>query len=175
MDLSQSLRHGSGPLLARRRMVVGASLAAMASLGVVALYQMGILPHLPDPPLPGFDADKVHGSSEAYARLAVPDAMLGLGSYAITTALAAMGGPDRAATQPWIPLALSGKVVFDLAQAGRLTINEVTVQHALSAWSLVATGATCLAGALAVAEVRAVVHGFSHQGNDEERTSHHGV
>lgn len=161
-DLSLRLRHGAGPALGRRRAVVGASLAAMGSLGVIALYQVGIVGHLPDPPLPGFDADAVHGSKEAYAVLATPDAVLGLSSYAVTALLAAIGGEDRATAQPWLPLALAGKVLFDLAQAGRLTRNEITEQHALSAWSLLATGATCATAVLVVPEARAALQRLRH-------------
>ncbi|MGH2410521.1 MAG: vitamin K epoxide reductase family protein [Chloroflexota bacterium] len=160
-ELSQSLRHGSGTFLARRRAVVGASLAAMGSLGVIALYQLGMIAHLPDPPLPGFDADKVHGSASAYALLAAPDAMLGLGSYAATTLLAAMGGPDRATARPWLPLALAGKAAFDVAQAGRLTLNEVRKQHALSAWSVVTAAATGATAVLVVPETRAALRRLS--------------
>jgi len=154
-ELGSSLRHGSGADMARRRAMIGASLAALGSLGVIALYQLGVIGSLPDPPLPGFDADKVHGSAEAYAILSTPDAMLGLGSYAATAALAAMGAPNRAITRPWIPLALAAKVAFDLAQAGRLTLNEVTEQRALSAWSMITTGATLATAALVVPEARA--------------------
>jgi len=161
-ELSRQLRHGVGPFLGRRRAVVGASLAAMGSLGVIALFQMGIIGHLPDPPLPRFDADAVHGSAEAYAVLATPDAVLGLGSYAVTAMLAVIGGEDRATAQPWLPLALAGKVLFDLAQAGRLTLNEVTEQHALSAWSLVTTGATCVMAVLTVPETRAALRRLLH-------------
>lgn len=152
--LGLALRQGAGRDLGRRRAMVGVSLAAMASLGVVALYQVGIVGRLPDPPLPGFDADAVHGSAAAYAILATPDAVLGLGSYAVTALLAALGGPDRATAQPWLPLALAGKVLFDLAQAGRLTWNELTEQHALSAWSLLTAGATCVTAVLVVPETR---------------------
>ena len=49
------------------------------------VYQIGLIAHLPDPPLPGFDADKVHGSAKAYALFAVPDAAIGLTSYAVTS------------------------------------------------------------------------------------------
>lgn len=162
-DLGLQLRRGAGTVLGRRRAAVGASLAAMASLGVIALYQVGIISHLPDPPLPGFDADKVHGSAEAYALLATPDSILGLGSYAATGVLAAIGGADRAATQPWLPLALAGKVLFDLAQAARLTLNEVTEQRALSAWSLLTAGASVLTAALVVPEARAALRRLWHR------------
>ncbi len=38
---------------------------------------MGIIEHLPEPPLPYFDADKVDAAAEAYAKLSTPDAVIG--------------------------------------------------------------------------------------------------
>lgn len=171
-DLSRRLRHDDGPFLARRRIMAGLSLAAMGSLGVVALYQVGIVDRLPDPPLPGFDADRVHGSAQAYAMLATPDAFLGLGSYAGTAALAVMGGPDRAGTRPWIPLALAAKVACDLGLVGLLTWNELTVQRALSLWSLLPAGASCATALLVIPEARAALqHVTSHQGGTAHEPS----
>jgi uncharacterized membrane protein len=151
--------------LARRRAMIGASLAAMGSLGVVALYQVGLTAHLPDPPLPSFDADSVHGSDEAYLWLGTPDALLGLASYATTAILAAAGGPDRASVQPWIPLALAMKVTVDVATASALTGTALTQQHALSAWSLLVTGATGAMALLVVPEARAALASLYRAGD----------
>ena len=159
---SQWLRQGSGAFLAGRRAAAGASLAAMGSLGLIALYQLGLIGHLPDPPLPGFDADMVHGSPEAYALLAAPDALLGLCSYAATALLAGMGGPDRATAQSWLPLALAAKVAFDLIQGARLTREELTEQRALSAWSLLVTGASGATALLILPEARAALYALTH-------------
>ncbi len=108
-QLGRELREGTGDFLDGRR--AGAVLAAvsMASLAVVALYQLGVLKRLPEPPIPGLDAEKVNGSTEAYQLLKTPDAVLGLGSYAATLGLVAMGGADRAQTQPWIPTRARGE------------------------------------------------------------------
>ncbi len=140
--LSSELRQGSGGHLRQRRWTVGLSLTAAASMGLISLYQMGIIKHLPEPPLPGFNADKVDAAPEAYKTLSMPDAVLGLGSYAATMTLAAMGGADRARTQPWIPLALAAKVAIDVSQAGRLTVNQWTKQKAFCFWCLTASAAT---------------------------------
>jgi hypothetical protein len=145
----------AGAALAERRAIAGLSLLAMASMGYVALYQLGIIKGLPDPPLPGFDANAVHTSREAYALFALPDAVLGMGSYAVTLALATAGGKDRARTQSWLPLAMAVKIAFDIAQAGRLLRREVLHQRVLSLWSLIAVGATVATGPRAVPEVRA--------------------
>ena len=143
---------------------MGAALGAMGALGVISLYQFGLIQHLPDPPLPGFDADKVHGLAVAYGRFATPDGVLGLGSYAATAVLTAMGGPDRAAKQPWVPLALAAKVCFDLTQAAVLTRNELTEQHALSAWSLITTGATCAMVPFVLPEAYAALRKITRMG-----------
>nr|MDP9473447.1 vitamin K epoxide reductase [Chloroflexota bacterium] len=100
-QLSRELRLGSGRFLQKRRKVLGLSLVAAGAMIPISLYQMGVIKHLPEPPLPRLDADAVDASAEAYALLATPDAVLGLGSYAITGWLAALGGEGRARTQPW--------------------------------------------------------------------------
>ena len=128
-QLSRELRKGSGGHLAQRRGIAGLTLAACAAMGAIALYQMGIVPTLPDPPIPHIDSDKVDASPVAYQRLDAPDAAIGLVSYAVTLLLAAMGGADRARQQPWLPLALAGKVGFDTYYAARLTISQLTKQH----------------------------------------------
>ncbi len=156
-ELSKELRQGSGAFLTQRRAVVGLALANVASMGLIALYQMGIIAHVPEPPLPRFDADRVNGSPDAYAILETPDAILGLGSYAVTMALAAMGPPDRARTRPWVPLALAAKILFDAAQAGRLSLNQLIKQQAFCLWCLLTTGATLATVPLVVPEARAAL------------------
>ena len=55
-ELSRQLREGSDEFLARRRKVARLALTAAGSMGVISLYQLGSIKHLPDPPLPGFDS-----------------------------------------------------------------------------------------------------------------------
>jgi uncharacterized membrane protein len=141
-QLSRELRTGSSPDLRRRRGIVGLSLVASATMGLIALYQTGVIRHLPEPPLRGLDADKVNGSAQAYEMFAVPDAILGLGSYTATMGLAAMAGADRAKELPLIPLALAAKVAFDVANAARLTVDQWTKHRAFCLWCLIAASAT---------------------------------
>src|SRR5438270_7194243 len=138
-ELSRELRTESTPDLARRRGIVALSLAASASMGVIALSQTGIIKHLPEPPLRFFDADRIDASPEAYKRFATPDALLGLGSYAATAGLAAMGGRER---PRWISLALAAKIGFDVANAMRLTVAQWRDYRAFCFWCLIAAGAT---------------------------------
>jgi hypothetical protein len=136
--VSDDLRRGSGALLQQRRRVFGLPLASAASLGVVALYQSGILRHLPDPPIGPFGSDTVDASGEAYHYLLTPDAAIGIASYAVTAVLAGMGTRDRASERPWIPLALAGKVASDALGAGFLTLEQISKHRKLCFWCLTA-------------------------------------
>lgn len=149
------MREGEGGFLAQRRGIVALGLAAAGSMGLIALYQIGIIKHLPEPPLPRFDADKVDASEEAYGHFQMGDAFIGLGSYAATMGLAAMGAKNRAETQPWIPLALLAKTGFDATQAARLTVDQWTKHKAFCFWCLLAAAATFAALPLAVPEALA--------------------
>jgi hypothetical protein len=159
--LSWQLRQGSGDFLKQRRSMVGLSLVAIGSMGMITLYQMGLIKHLPEPPLSGMDADKVDAAPQAYAYLSTPDAVLGLGSYAVTLGLAAMGGPQRAREQPWIPLALSGKVGMDALVAGKLTFDQLSKHRAFCFWCLLAAGATFAMIPLVLGEARTAFRQFS--------------
>lgn len=141
-ELSHYLRTGRDAELRRRRAVVCLSLAAAATMGLIGAYQVGIIRHIPEPPLPGLDAEKVNGSDEAYSKLHTPDALLGLGSYAVTAALAAAGGQGRARSHPWLPLATAGKVWFDAANALKLTWDQGAKHKAFCLWCLLATACT---------------------------------
>ena len=152
--LSRELRTGSGRHLRGRRRVLALSLVASASMGLIALYQMGLLKHLPEPPLPRLDADKVDASPEAYRNLATPDAVLGFLSYAVTMTLAAAGGPRRPEDQPWLPLGLAAKAWLDAFQAARLTRDQWTKHRAFCFWCLLAAGATFAALPLTLPEAR---------------------
>ena len=153
-ELSRELRQGRGDFLEERRGIVAMSLAAIGCMGLIVLYQIGIIKHLPEPDLPVLDADKVDASEEAYSYFETPDAAIGLGSYAVTLSLAAMGGKDRAKTQPWIPLALAVKTVADAAQAAKLTYDQFAKHKAACIWCLIAAAATFASAALAIPEAK---------------------
>ena len=155
--LSHELREETGGSLKQRRAIVGLSLIAAGSMGIIALYQMGIIKHLPEPPLPKLDADKVDASEEAYAHLQAPDAVLGFGSYAATMALAAVGGKNRAKEQPWLPVALAAKALVDAFQAARLTRDQAVRHQAYCFWCLLAAAATFGTVPFALSEARAVL------------------
>jgi len=138
----------------RRRGVFGLFLTATASLSVIALYQLGILKQVPEPRIPLLDADKITGSAKAYSMFATPDSVLAIGSYAVTMTLAAMGAPDRAKRQPWLPILLATKVGLDAAVAAKYTIQEWKGHRALCFWCLVASIAVFASVPLVIPEGR---------------------
>lgn len=143
--LGRELRESSDPLLRKRRAVIGLAFSGAAAMQVIALYQTGSLRHVPEPDLPGLDADEVDASDEAYQLLSVGDGFVGLVSYSLTALLAAMGPVDRARRAPWLPLALAAKTLADAAQAARLTRDQWTKHRAFCSWCLLAATATFVA------------------------------
>jgi hypothetical protein len=157
-QLGRELRDGTGDFLNHRRAVAALTLTGMASLAAIALYQLGAFKRLPEPAISVLDATKVNGSAEAYGILNTPDAVLGLGSYAVTLGLTAMGGASRAQTQPWIALALAAKSGFDSLQAVALTRKSWIHYRAFSLYSLVIALSTFLVLPLVLPEAKAAWH-----------------
>lgn len=150
--LSRDLRLATGPDMRRRRWLVGLSLLGTAIGQVVTLYQIGIIGHLPDPPAGPFDSDRVDASDYAYKRLDVPDAVLMIGTYALTAGLAAAGGRDRARRRPLLPVAAAAKAVFDVALNLKLAREEWAGNRAFCAYCQAATLISLASVALALPE-----------------------
>lgn len=138
--VSDALRRGGGDLLAARRRVAALQTAAAAALGVVGLYQFGVLRSVPEPPLPGLDADRVDASGEAYVLLSTPDSAVGIASAGVSLVLAGMGGAQRATDQPWIPLLLLAKSLADAAGGVFLTAEQLSRHRRLCSWCTVTAG-----------------------------------
>lgn len=139
-QLRRELQSGETEGLRRRRAIIGLSLVGMAAMGAVSLLQTGIVKHLPDPPLPNFDSDKVNSSDVAYM-LGVPDGTVSLASLAANIPLAAYGGGNRAAEAPWVPLFAAGKAAVEAVIAGWYFYQMPAREKAWCGY--------CVAGALA--------------------------
>jgi hypothetical protein len=89
------------------------SLLSAMNMSIVGLRQLGVIRHLPDPPLPGFDADRVTHDRAAWL-FGVPDAPLEALSAVSNLPLAwwASRDGDRA---PWLPLLLGAKTLGEAA------------------------------------------------------------
>jgi uncharacterized membrane protein len=159
--LSRQLRQGTDPDLNRRRWVLGLSLVGIAAAKMVTLYQMGVVKRLPDLPVRPFDATKVDAAPYAYSRLQTPDGALMLVSYALTAALAAAGGQDRAERDPALPIAMATKTGLDSLSAVRLAMEEWRDTKALCGYCQAATVASLLSFAIAMPEAARALRGLA--------------
>ncbi len=134
--LRRELQKSNDSDLNLRRGIIGLSLVGIAAMTAVTLFQTGIVEHLPDPPLDGFDSDKVNSSDTAYA-LGVPDGALSLASLAANIPLAAYGGENRASNMPLVPLAAAAKSTVEAAVAGWYFYQMPTKEKAWCGYCIV--------------------------------------
>ena len=153
--VSDALRRGDSPYLQARRRTAALQLGAATTLAVVTLYQFGLLRSVPEPPLPGLDADRVDASGEAYVMLSTPDSALGIASAGVSLVLAGMGGADRHEKQPWIPLLLLAKSVVDAAGGTYLFAEQVTKHKKVCSWCTASAGLLLATVPVVLPEARA--------------------
>ncbi|MDQ6788484.1 MAG: vitamin K epoxide reductase family protein [Acidobacteriota bacterium] len=137
--LRRELQQSESEEIQRRRKIIGLSLVGVAAMTAVSLFQTGIIKHLPDPPIDGFDSDKVNSSDTAYA-LGVPDGTLSLASLAANVPIAAFGGENRASEMPLVPIFAAGKAVVEAAAASWYFYQMPTKEKAWCGY--------CIAGAI---------------------------
>jgi uncharacterized membrane protein len=122
------------------RLVIGSCCVALATLVPVALYQSGVLPRLPDPPLGVFDSERITTSDAAHP-LGIPDGWLGLASFATTLALAILAKRHGAARK-----LLGAKLTLDGSAAAFNATRQVISFGKLCSWC---TGTAMAAGVMA--------------------------
>jgi hypothetical protein len=71
--------------------------------------------------------------------------------------------------RPWLPLALAGKVAFDVLQAAKLTRDQWAKHRAFCSWCLLAAGATLAMAPLVVPEARAALGALRGRQDGERR------
>ncbi|MGI8883509.1 MAG: vitamin K epoxide reductase family protein [Pyrinomonadaceae bacterium] len=152
-QLRRELQTGDNEDLNLRRGVIALSLLGIGAMTAVTLFQTGIIKHLPDPPIPGFDSDKVNSSDTAYA-LGVPDGAVSLASLAANIPMAAFGGENRAEQQPLIPLAIAAKTTVEAAVAGWYFYQMPTKEEAWCGYCIVGALANFGIAALALKEAK---------------------
>lgn len=152
-SIRETLRSATTRDAARRRTIISVSLVGIASMGATSLLQTGVIRHLPDPPLPGFDSDKVNLSRAAFP-FGIPDGTLALLTFALNLPLAAFGGADRARTVPWVPLVAGAKAVVDAVVAAWYFVQMPTREKAWCGYCITAALANFVVAALAVPEAR---------------------
>jgi len=116
---------------------ITAASVAIATLVPIALYQCHAIDHLPDPPGPYFDSDRITASKSAHP-LGVPDGLLGLVIYGATLALALAARGSRTGRT-----LLRAKLLADGGMAAVNVTRQVVSFRKLCSW--------CTATALATA------------------------
>jgi uncharacterized membrane protein len=126
--LRHDLRETNEPGVLLRRALIGTSLIGIASMAIVTLFQSGAVRHLPDPPIEGFDSDKVNASDTAFG-WGMPDSPLSIVSHAVNIALATFGRGDRADTQPWVPLLATVAAAPSAVVSAKYVFYQMPVQE----------------------------------------------
>lgn len=135
---------------ADHRVMTVACCGALVCLIPVALYQTKVISHLPDPPLPLFDSDRITRSKAAHP-LGVPDALPGLANFGITLVLIA-----ASRGRPGIQRLLGAKLALDASVASINAARQVVFFGKLCSWCMgtaIATGIMVFAGRRLVAEL----------------------
>lgn len=110
------------------RLVTGSCCVALATLAPVALYQSGILPRLPDPPLRVFDSERITTSDAAHP-FGIPDGWLGLVSFGTTFMLAVLAKRHLKAKK-----LLGAKLTLDASAAAFNATRQVVSFGKLCSW-----------------------------------------
>ncbi len=152
-QLRRELQNSDEPNMKVRRAIIGLSLLGIGAMTAVSLFQTGIVKHLPDPPIDGFDSNKVNSSDTAYA-LGVPDGTLSLASLAVNIPIAAFGGENRAENQPLVPLAFAAKATVEAALAGWYFYQMPTKEKAWCGYCIVGAVANFGIAALSLVEAK---------------------
>jgi uncharacterized membrane protein len=108
--------------------LVIATSAALLTLAPVAIRQLGLVDHLPDPPGSLFASDEITGSSAAHP-MGIPDGLLGIASYGATLTLILL-----ARKRPEARKLLAAKLVADGCAAGFNTVRQVARFRKLCSW-----------------------------------------
>ncbi|HEV2576026.1 MAG TPA: vitamin K epoxide reductase family protein [Acidobacteriaceae bacterium] len=120
------------------KLLVGANVAALVTLVPVALHQLGVVSHLPDPPSSVFDSDGITGSAMAHP-LGIPDALLGIASYG-TTLLLIRSAPGCSAARK----VLGAKLLLDGGAAMFNTSRQVMRFGKICSWCMGTVAATAV-------------------------------
>ncbi len=134
---------------ADRTIAVAGCCAAVGTLIPVALYQSGLMKHLPDPPGSIFDSERITSSRTAHP-FGIPDSYPGLASYATTLGLVLLSGRSVVARR-----LLGAKLLGDAGLATFNAVRQVVSFGKLCSWctgTALATAVVVYGGRDAVAE-----------------------
>lgn len=121
-----------------QKLLLAANAAAFVTLVPVALHQLGVVRHLPDPPMSIFDSDGITDSPMAHP-FGIPDALLGLASYG-TTLLLIRSAPGCSAARKL----LGAKLLLDGGVATFNMSRQVVRFGRICSWCMGTVAATAV-------------------------------
>jgi uncharacterized membrane protein len=145
-----------GDFTTARRWMVGLSALGAVNMGLGTMRQLRLIRPLPDPPIGGFDSDKVLMSEAAFA-FGVPDAPIAALGLLANIPLALAGGPNRYARAPLLPILIAAKAIVEVSVAGWYLVQMRTRMHAWCAYCLVGASINALLATLALREANAAL------------------
>jgi uncharacterized membrane protein len=151
-----------------RPLLIGASCVALAALVPVALYQLSLIPELPDPPSGIFASESITMSKTAHP-LGVPDALLGLASFGVTLGLALLARQGSRAKK-----LLGAKLTLDATMAAFNGGRQVIEFGKLCSWCTVtalSAGVMAYAGRSSISDAMQEAAGFLQPSFFARRTS----
>lgn len=146
----------SEPFTTSRHWVVALSAFGAANMALGSARQLGLIRHLPDPPLRGFDSNRVIVSPEAFA-LGIPDAPVAMAGMLANLPLAIAGGARRYARRPWLPVVIAAKSVVEVSVAAWYLVQMRTRLHTWCAYCLFGASINVLLAALTLREANAAL------------------
>lgn len=132
------------------------SCVGAANMTLGALRQLGVIGHLPDPPIRGFDSNAVIMSRAAFV-LGVPDAPVAVAGLLANVPLSLIGGGARARERPWVPIAIAAKAVVEVSVAAWYLVMMRTRVDAWCAYCLVGASLYVAIAFLAAREASAAL------------------
>lgn len=124
-------------------LMVIACCTALGTLIPIALYQTGLISHLPDPPLAIFDSERITRSKAAHP-WGLPDSLLGLASFGTTLVLILAARRNAPAKK-----LLGAKLAIDAGTAALNATRQLVLFRKLCFWctaTVLATGIMAFTG-----------------------------
>jgi uncharacterized membrane protein len=106
MDVRSELLEPRDAWTRTRRRIAALAGGLATQFAILGMRQYGVIRHLPDPPIRGFDSDAVLTSRAAYP-FGVPDSALAVTGLGAVIALATAGGSARSGRPRWLDGALA--------------------------------------------------------------------
>lgn len=142
------LTTGSGAALRARRTVAVIAAGLAVDFAIIGMRQYGVIRHLPDLPVRGFDSNAVTTSRAAYP-FGIPDSALALVGLGGIIALATAKGSEATGRSAWFDVALGAATAIG-AGGALYYLNIMRRERALCAYCMIGSAGMFTMAVIAV-------------------------